>query len=281
MKISIIIPTLGRKEQVAQLLSSLTAVKNFRHEIIIVDQNFNNTLDEIVDKYSTSYNVIHYKVDFRGLSKAKNFGIEIARGKYICFPDDDSKFLEDTIYNAFNILDNDSKIDIVFGRCIDEDGVDSVIKFSKNEAELSLNNFNGKFIEATMFAKTDILKKNKFDENMGIGTFFGAEEGYDLIYRLLNQKLKLYYSPRIKFYHPQTLTDYSNFNSLKRVFEYRKGFSYLCLKHKLYKKLIKRVLLVFFSIPIFFIIDGKKARYYTVEFLSLIIGIIFSNQKRR
>ena len=278
MKLSIIIPTLGRLKEVDELLHSMNELLNYTHEIIVVDQNYNDSLDNVISKYKDIFNIKHYKVDFRSLSKAKNFGIQKAKGEIICFPDDDSTFLEKTVINGIDFLDSHSKIDIVFGKCIDFEGNDSVIKFNNKSGNLNLKNFKGKFIEATMFAKTEILKNNLFDENMGVGRFFGAEEGYDLVYRLLKLKHNLYFDSDIKFYHPQTILDYDSIQALKRVYNYRLGFAYVCFKHRFYVKYFKRLSFVFFLFPLLFFVKRKKSKYYLVEFLSLIIGFVFARK---
>jgi glycosyltransferase involved in cell wall biosynthesis len=278
MKISVIISTLGRALEVDELLNSMAVLSEYSHEIIVVDQNFNQTLDTIVSKYSQTYNILHYKVDFRSLSKAKNFGIEKAIGEYICFPDDDSRLFADTITNALNILENNSKIDATFGKCVDKSGKDSVIQFEVKPSYLTLKNFEGKFIEATMFARTKLLKENKFDENLGIGSFFGAEEGYDLIYRLLKNGKILYYSPFIRFYHPQVIDNHASVSAYKRVYNYRKGYGYICKKHKLYAKLISRLFLVLCASIAYLVFNYNKSRYYFIEFLAINVGFIMSNE---
>lgn len=279
MKISIIISTLGRKNELEDLLLSMGEINNYSHEILIIDQNFNSLLDDLVNKFSKQFNITHHKVDFRSLSKSKNFGIKTAKGELICFPDDDSTFLEKTIINGISFLDNNSEIDIVFGKCVDLDGNDSVINYNDESGDLDMNNFEGKFIESAMFSRTKILKKNLFDENLGIGSFFGAEEGYDLVFRLLNLKHKIYFNKNILFYHPQTILDYDSVSALKRVYNYRLGFAYLCIKHSLFLKYLKRFFIVFFLIPLSFLINRKKYKYYIIELLSLIVGVIFAKIK--
>lgn len=278
MKISIIISTLGRKKELEDLFLSMDKINNYSHEILIIDQNFNSLIDDVVIKFSKQFNIIQHKVDFRSLSKAKNFGIKRAKGELICFPDDDSTFLRETIETGISFLDNHSSKDFVFGKCIDLEGKDSVIKFKNKSGDLDLKNFEGKFIEATMFARTKILKKNLFDENLGIGSFFGAEEGYDLVYRLLKLKHNISFNTNILFYHPQTILDYDSIQALKRVYNYRLGFAYVCLKHRFYVKYFKRLSFVFFLFPLLFFVKRKKSKYYLVEFLSLIIGFVFARK---
>ena len=279
MKISIIISTLGRKNELEDLLLSMGEINNFSHEILIIDQNFNSLLDDLVNKFSKQFNITHHKVDFRSLSRAKNFGIKIAKGELICFPDDDSRFLKKTIINGISFLDNNSEIDMVFGKCIDSDGNDSVINYNNESGYLNLKNFEGKFIESAMFSRTKILKKNLFDENLGIGSFFGAEEGYDLVFRLLSLNKKIYFQKNILFYHPQTILDYDSVSALRRVYNYRLGFAYLCTKHSLYLKYLKRLFIVFCLIPHSFLINRKKYKYYLIELLSLIVGAVFAKKQ--
>ena len=134
MILSIVIPTLGRASEVRELLKSieLSKIENLSFEIVIVDQNFSNLLDPIVREFTQKgFLIKHFKVDFRGLSKAKNFGLKCAVGKYICFPDDDALFASNTITNAVGLLEN-NMYHVVCGKCIDVNGVDSVKKFSKS-----------------------------------------------------------------------------------------------------------------------------------------------------
>jgi len=74
----------------------------------------------------------------------------------------------------------------------------------------------GGFVEATVVCRRNIFDKFQFDENMGAGTFFGAEEGFDWMYRILTQSsIKAYFSPEILFYHPKVILakgDYSSLN---------------------------------------------------------------------
>lgn len=274
--LTVIIPTLGRVKEVKALLDSLEVLKpSFPYEVIIVDQNEAGFLDDVLSSCNLN-NVFHERVKFKGLSKAKNYGIKMARGEWICFPDDDCLFLEDTFNNflAFSILD---KIDILFGRCIDKNGANSVINFKKEKYILTKGNMEGGFIEATAFVKNHIAKTYLFDENMGAGCFHGAEEGYDWLYRMLNENIIAHFNPEIKFYHPQVIAvlNKGSKESLRRVFTYRCGFGYLCKKHIFISKYLKRFFLVMFSIPFFILINEKiKAKYYSVEFLGLIAGVL-------
>ena len=85
---SLIVCTVGRSQDILeQLLISLTIQKYSDFEIILVDQNLDDRLISLVEKYSNSLNIVHYRSIIKGLSANRNIGIKIAKGNIICFPD--------------------------------------------------------------------------------------------------------------------------------------------------------------------------------------------------
>jgi glycosyltransferase involved in cell wall biosynthesis len=276
MQLSIIISTINREKELEALLASIEKhVKNVTFEVIIIDQNPPGFLDDVILKFKENLKISHHLVAFRGLSKAKNYGAKIAKGEYFTFPDDDCMLLSNTYFDALEILQSQS-FDIVFGRCIDSKGQDSVMKFKKESTKLNTNNMFGGFVEATGVIHKSVFDKGfYFDEKMGVGCFHGAEEGYDWLYRILTSiKSEVFYSTKIIFLHPQVLIDKGSKFSLKRVFTYSCGKAYLCKKHKFYAMYIKRLVLVSMSIPLYLLINPKKAKYYISELLGLISGFI-------
>lgn len=271
MELSIIIPTKNRLKEIESLFDSIKLIDCFNFEVIVVDQNVQNFIHNLVNTYASKFIIKHIRVDCKGVSEARNVGIKNAKGKVLCFPDDDCRFYADTVKEAFKRLND---YDVVFGKCIDEFGSDSVINFSKEQGSITLKNCHNRFVEATMFAKKEILDQYLFDEELGVGTFHGSEEAYDLVIRLLNDNRKLYYSPTIKLYHPQKISNHGSTSELKRVFSYRCGYAKLCRKHRFYSKYLKRFMLVLFAIPIYAVFNRDKFRYYSAELSGLITGII-------
>lgn len=275
IELSIIVPTINRKAELVILLQTIEkAVMELAYEIIIIDQNQNGFLDDLLVEFDLRLNIKHINVNFKGLSKAKNYGATLANGNWLCFPDDDCRFFPNTIQLALQYAKK-SGSDIVFGKCIDTNENDSVMNFKNYNYILTLKNMSGGFVEATGFVKKHILSEFNFDESMGAGCFHGAEEGYDWLYRILkNSEYKVSFNPLILFYHPQIMVLKGDQASLKRVFTYRCGFAKLCFKHKLYFKYFKRVSLVSLSLPFYMIFNQKKVRYYSVELLGLLTGIL-------
>lgn len=271
MLLSIIVATKGRSKEIADLLDSIKYDTPDLIEIIIVDQNVSDALNLIIENYRGDLQINHIKTEARGASNARNIGIQHSRGQYLCFPDDDCKLMDDTIYTALQKVEQH---DVVFGKCVDENGNDSVIPFAKGEHKLTLKFHEHMFVEATMFAKRQIMLSYSYDEKLGVGTFHGAEEAYDLVLRLLKDGKDLVYSDKIIFYHPNKILNHSSEAEIRRVFSYRCGYAKLCFKHKFYLKYFKRLSMVAFAVLCFFLINRSKSRYYLSEFLGLLAGVV-------
>jgi glycosyltransferase involved in cell wall biosynthesis len=278
MQLSVIIPTINRKlELEALLISILDNLDNITFEVIIIDQNPSGFLDEIIGKFKYNLNIYHHLVPFKGLSKAKNYGSKLAKGEYLTFPDDDCEIYQNTYTKALETLKSNN-VDIVFGRCIDAYGNDSVLKFKKESYFLNKNNMLGGFVEATGVIHKSIFEKGfYYDENMGAGCFHGAEEGYDWLYRIFSSTtIEVFYNYELIFFHPQVVLNKGSSQAVKRAFSYSCGNAYLCKKHKFYFRYFKRLILISLSIPIYLIIDRKKAKYYSAQFCGLLSGYIIS-----
>lgn len=273
VELSIIIPTIGRKKELRNLFDSILFTDiNVSYEVIVVDQNENHLIDEVCENYKKRLPITQYTVQFKGLSRAKNYGVTKANGKIVCFPDDDAEFCKETVSKALYTL-RKKKADCVFGKTIDkETRKDTVIKYQPYAKFLSINDFEGAFIEATMFAYVELLIKYPFDENMGAGTICGAEEGYDLVYRLLLDKKVIYYEPTIIYYHPNQIGKRVSEKEIKRAFYYSCGFGHLCKKHKFVKKYKRRVTKLLFGIPIIAIIRRKELKYFMAQWMGLRLG---------
>jgi len=242
------------------------------YEVLVIDQNEDYLINSLCEEYKEELNLTQYKVQFKGLSKAKNYGISFANGNIVCFPDDDAEMTETTVHNALRLM-NKKDADCVFGKCIDKlTHADSVIKFKKKEIKLKLDNFEGAFVEATMFAKIEIFSNNRYDEKLGVGSIFGSQEGYDLVFRLLKQGKRMYYSPSILFYHPTKIESRATDEEIKRAFYYSCGFGYLCRKHGFQEKYKRRMRKLTIGIPIIAIIRHKEYKYFRAQKIGLLLG---------
>lgn len=273
IELSIIIPTLGRKDDIDSLLQSIVRTqRNVSYEVVVVDQNQDGLIDEIVAKYQNTLRIQHHKVLFQGLSKARNYGTAHSAGEILCYPDDDAQFSRKTISAAVKKL-KAANADCVFGKCIDKKtGKDTLIHFPKKEKVLSLSNFENSFIECTIFVKRKCAETYVYDENMGIGTIHGAQEGYDAVYRMLKGGCRLVYDPEILFYHPEKKGNRRNEWEIHRAFYYSCGLGYLCKKHGFRKKYSRRALKLSFAMPFVAVFRRHEWKYFFAQWMGLRLG---------
>ena len=184
MKYSLIIATLGRKKELLELIES---IKNSDYEtnnleIIIVDQNEKGFFDKELLEFN-DLEIKHIHSDTKGLSYNRNIGLLYVTGDIICFPDDDCKFYDNTLFEVSNLL-ADTNIGFCMGRIYDRKEQKNIIKKWSNK-EFKVSKFNSYFVNSsiTMFIKKEYILN--FDENLGVGAKFGSCEDADFIYRIL------------------------------------------------------------------------------------------------
>jgi glycosyltransferase involved in cell wall biosynthesis len=117
--ISIVIPTYKRGDKLKCAVTSVLHQTLAPREIIIVDDNQDETENKIVKDCIDSFNDPRLKLikNFRrkGGCGARNSGILMATGRYIAFLDDDDTFFPDALQENFNAFED--KISMVYGNC--------------------------------------------------------------------------------------------------------------------------------------------------------------------
>jgi glycosyltransferase involved in cell wall biosynthesis len=120
MQLTIIIPTCNRSvESLTRAIDSVINQQLSDFEIIIIDDSprLNNKLKSlIVNKYS-SYNLYYYINDgIHGVANARNLGVELAKGQYVTFLDDDDMYLPGRLVNMLSEMENKQNIFVSSGR---------------------------------------------------------------------------------------------------------------------------------------------------------------------
>ncbi len=102
MFISVIICTYNRDKHIGRALKSLVNQDFDRrdYEIIVVDNNSTDQTADIIHNFKKShpdFNITIAREEKQGLSYARNKGLELAKGKYVSYIDDDGIAREDYI----------------------------------------------------------------------------------------------------------------------------------------------------------------------------------------
>lgn len=225
---SLIMATYGREKEIALFLDSILA-QEFplkKIELIIIDQNDKIDLKAIIDEYKTQLNIIYIQSDKKGLSLNRNIGLKYAKGKYIAFPDDDCTYYPETLNQAWNLFQENPNIDVFLGKIIDKSLNKNIIRNWKNNTFLIHKfNFFLNYSSITIFTKkNDIL----FDEQLGVGTYFGSYEDAEYVFNLISTNRRVYYTPKIEVWHPEPKEQELNYN---KIYSYGLGFGALIVKH--------------------------------------------------
>lgn len=123
-KVSIIIPIYNMDDKIVNCVESILKQTYTNIEIILIDDGSEDNSYEkckMLEKNNPTVKVFH--TENYGSGAARNYGIDIATGDYVYFPDADDLIQPNAIEVLVNtIIKNDCDL-VVFGyRCIDKDG---------------------------------------------------------------------------------------------------------------------------------------------------------------
>ncbi len=120
-EISVIIPVFNTEKYIEKCLESVIAQCTNNYEIIIVNDGSTDNSELIIKKYEQSYPEIikYYKKSNGGLSDARNYGVQKACGKYLCFVDSDD-YIEKSLFDKLSIYIKENA-DLIKYKCIKVD----------------------------------------------------------------------------------------------------------------------------------------------------------------
>lgn len=116
-KVSIIIPIYNSEEFIGNTLNSLVnqIYDMDAMEVLMIDDGSTDRSAEICKKYEQKYsNFKLYQKENGGVSKARNYGIRHAHGKYIMYLDADDTYTSETVKNVVSFFDKHyDEVDVV------------------------------------------------------------------------------------------------------------------------------------------------------------------------
>lgn len=194
-KISIIIPVYNVESYIDRCLESVVNQDYKNLEIILINDGSDDNSGEICDKWGQMDKrilVIHQKN--KGVSAARNVGLDMAQGEYVGFVDPDDVISKDMFSSMIKDIKKTNADIVACGVSeIFLDGseriyrkYDSPIKLNKKQAiekGLMLSDDIGGVVWDKLWRR-DIIKNIKFDESLAI-----AEDRLFVITALLNSKI--------------------------------------------------------------------------------------------
>ena len=225
IKFTLLIATLNRPETLKTCVKSLLKQTYDNYEIIIVDQSDNDYRDSSIATLDSSINYIH--IDEKGLSHARNIGLNYVSGDYVCLIDDDAIYEETYLSKSAEIISRLNPT-ILIGLLFDPFTKEPVSDL--HDCEIQWKNLFKGLCSACLIIASQFLKSVKFDERFGVGSTYGSGEESDVLMKALKQKKVIYFTMELKIYH-----SFPPINEipLQKVASYSYGLG------ALYKKTIK------------------------------------------
>lgn len=210
--VSVIIPTYGRPDFLKRAVDSVLGQTFKDFEVIVVDDNNPDT----EARRETEYTMLQYK-KFRNViylqhecnkngSAARNTGIKKAKGKYLCFLDDDDEMLPKRLESFVNKMDS---LDTSWGACYSD-----FIKLKKNnQQDICGEKRTGELYKealmrslyfcpgSNLFVRAELVRKIEgFDED------FNRNQDMEFLARLLKHCKLAYVKDRTLIIHYENKT---------------------------------------------------------------------------
>jgi GalNAc5-diNAcBac-PP-undecaprenol beta-1,3-glucosyltransferase len=192
--VSVVIPTYNREALLRRAILSVQKQTHKNLEIIVVDDASEDRTADVINELDD--NRIRYikHNTCRGGSAARNTGIDFSLGEYITFLDDDDEWMENKVECQLkDVCEYDGVLCSAFIA-----GQRRSVR-SYNKTIVDVNDLKKGFVFSggtnILFAKTEVLRRVKFDENLNSG------QDWDLMIRIASDFSIRYVDQPLVIYH--------------------------------------------------------------------------------
>jgi glycosyltransferase involved in cell wall biosynthesis len=180
---SIIIPSFNRGHLIGSTIRSVLAQEHSNWELIIVDDGSTDDTKEQVLRYKDPRILYHYQ-DNAERSAARNKGLSLSKGEFICFLDSDDQWIPEHLSIVESTLRANNFLTALYFTGVQwnfEDGRKEDVLFepvSDKPIEYVIKNQIG---PSTQCVHRKIIEKHRFDENLRVN------EDVELNTRIVNE----------------------------------------------------------------------------------------------
>ena len=177
-EVTLIIPVYNRPLELSRALRSVFAQTHLPNEIIIVDDASTDSTPEVLAHYEDQIRIIRLP-DNRGVSAARNIGINAAKSEWIALLDSDDEWLPDKLEKQLKYLKLHPELSILQSEEIwirNGKRVNAMKKHQKYAGDIFKESLPLCIVSpsAVLFKRSLFLELGAFDENLAVC------EDYDL-----------------------------------------------------------------------------------------------------
>ncbi|WP_286965782.1 glycosyltransferase family 2 protein [Flavobacterium sp. UBA4854] len=181
--IDIIIPTIGRKKYLYDILKDLSNQTLLPENVIIVEQNSDlnssSELDYLVNE-NWLFNIKHTFTKQTGACNARNLALKEVESEWIFMADDDIRIANDFLEKALGLIEKEGAEQITFG-CYEL----NYPEYKKEKQKIQWDNFGSGCSVVKANNIKAIFYNTSFEFGYGEDSDFGAQlrnSGFDIIY---------------------------------------------------------------------------------------------------
>lgn len=281
VSLSFLFCTLNREEDLRRSLSAIFGNSNnsvITFDVVVVDQGQSHYARKVCD----GFNVKYFSSPTRGLSIARNIGLEYCDGDFVALMDDDAYVSESYFHRIKGLLEscNNTEIAAFSGRIMTiEKPLEPLSRYQGAQpTSVNLKNIDTVLSSALVIRKSIFAMVGNFDEEFGVGAKWGASEETDFLVRILNKNYSVEYYPSLTVFHPMANFDVMGYGDIyRKTYAYGQGRGALISKHK---SLPNRLVISAFLIPLaaamasLIIFRPKHALRYMSSFLGRVSGLL-------
>jgi len=209
--ISLLVATVNRVDELDRLLSSLEEQRYRDFEVIVVDQNSDDRVVRALDRHPNL--VLRHLRSERGLSRARNSGLLVARGDIVGIPDDDCWYPRELLASVGEWFDAHAEFGLLSTALRTLDGQSSGPNLPATSRRCTKANVWRCAISTTLFWRRSVTEAiGGFNENMGVGapSRYQSGEETDYVLRAFERGFEMWHESSLTVHHPAL-------NSLERL----------------------------------------------------------------
>lgn len=186
--VSVVIPTFNREDKVIKAISSVLAQTFQPKEIIVVDDgSTDSTIFKIQETFPNSFDGIRiFSLEHKGVSHARNRGVEKAAGDWIAFLDSDDEWLPEKLERQWKYCEKHPETEIIQSQEIwirNGKRVNTPVHLSKKNGWI----FEQSLEFCSVTPSSVLLKKDLYENLGGMDEKLPACEDYDFWLRITSK----------------------------------------------------------------------------------------------
>lgn len=211
--VSIITPTYNRVDYIIQAIESVLAQTYPYFEMIIVDDGSTDNTKSVIEPFLQDARISYFYQENQRQSVARNKGLDVANGDYICFLDSDNYWFSDKLEKSFAAFSTNPEADIVYG---------DIVTVDEQGQEMTRDNmprYSGKITRFLLrdnyvSMNTAMVRKKCFEEMGGLDPSCEVADDYEMWLRFSAKFTYLYISEYLTYY--RVMKDQISSNKDKR-----------------------------------------------------------------